>query len=417
MTKNMPEIQILTERVKLAADQEQVVDVLVRIVPPARDETEAKRPGLNLSMVIDRSGSMQGRKMEEAKEAAKFCIDRLLATDRVSTVIFDDQVDVLIPSQLVETKEMLKRSINSIQANGSTALHEAWVRGGLQVSQQLDGDAVNRVLLITDGQANVGETHPGRIVLQAEQLAAKGVSTSTIGIGADFNEDLLMPMAEAGGGNAWHVREPQDMVKIFETELLGLVAQIGHSVTLGINTASGVSVADVLNDFEKDASGRFKLPNLRAGSPLEIVVRLRVPAGSQGSRREMAALQLSYIGQDSKLPETVSAKFDAEFAAADEVNALTQDENLLNAVQLLNNARARREAMNRMDRHDYAGAREVLLGASYDNEIAFARASLPRMAAERDEFDRLASSITDRQSDSKTRKEMAYGRESIRKGK
>src|SRR6185369_17388909 len=98
----------------------------------------------------------QGRKMQEAKEAAKYCIDQLLATDRISTVIFDDEIDVLIPSQLVEDKERLKRAINSVQANNSTALHEAWVRGGLHVSEHLDTDAINRILLITDGQANHG---------------------------------------------------------------------------------------------------------------------------------------------------------------------------------------------------------------------------------------------------------------------
>jgi len=241
MTNRQPTIEIFTEKTKLIAGENSIIDVLVRIKPPQKASAPA-RPKLNLSMVLDRSGSMHGRKLHEAKEAAKYCIEQLLPVDRISTVIFDEEIDILIPSQLVEDKERLKRAINSVEANSSTALHEAWVRGGLQVSEHLDTDAINRVLLITDGQANVGETRVDHIVEQARQLADRGVSTSTIGIGREFNEDLLMPMAEAGQGNEWHVEEPQDMVRIFETELEGLVNQIGHSVTLGIEPGAGVTV-------------------------------------------------------------------------------------------------------------------------------------------------------------------------------
>jgi Ca-activated chloride channel family protein len=265
MTNKKTHIELLTEKEKLIAGREQTIDVLVRITPPPARGAAMKRPKLNLSMVLDRSGSMGGSKMHEAREAAKYCIDQLLTTDRISTVIFDDQIDVLIPSQPVENKELLKRAISSVQAAGSTALHEAWVRGGLQVSDHLDNDAINRVLLITDGQANVGETRVDNIVMQAGELAAKGVTTSTIGIGTDFNENFLLAMAEAGGGNAWHVREPDDMRKFFETELRGLMSQVGHSVALEMKTKRGVTLAEVLNDFETDERGRYKLPNLQAG--------------------------------------------------------------------------------------------------------------------------------------------------------
>jgi len=417
MKNQKPAIEIFTEKAKLEACKSQTVDVLVRITPPAVDQTAAKRPRLNLSMVLDRSGSMQGEKIQEAREAAKYCIDQLLATDRISTVIFDDQIDVLIPSQPVENKEILKRAINSVQTNGSTALHEAWVRGGLEVSGHLDNDAINRVLLITDGQANVGETNVDRIVSQAQQLAAKGVSTSTIGIGRDFNEDLLMPMAEAGQGNAWHVQEPQDMVKIFERELKGLVSQIGHSVTLGIKTANGVTVADVLNDFESAGPDIYKLPNLQAGSPLEIVVRLRVPSHEEGSTAEIAKFELAYTGQESQLPETLLISYNASFAPTSTVEQLSRDPQVLKTVQLLSNARARREAIERMDRRDYSGAQELLKSVSASSKVLFSIAPSAEIAAELDDLTRLRSVLSDRSNDMMARKQMGYRRESIRKGK
>lgn len=118
MKNEKPGIEIFIEKAKLSAYADQTIDVLVRITPPAVDRAASKRPRLNLSMVLDRSGSMQGAKIREAREAAKYCVDQLMATDRISTVIFDDQIDVLIPSQSVENKEPLKRAINSVQTNG-----------------------------------------------------------------------------------------------------------------------------------------------------------------------------------------------------------------------------------------------------------------------------------------------------------
>lgn len=417
MKNEQPHIETLTTRSHLAAGKDQTVDVLVRVMPPAMDESSNDRPKLNLSLVLDRSGSMQGEKMRQAKEAAKYCVDQLLHTDRIGSVIFDDHVDVLIPSQTVENREMLKRAINSVHTAGSTALHEAWVRGGLQVSEHLDPAAINRVLLITDGQANVGETDTDSIVSQAGRLAENCVSTSTIGIGEDFNEDLLMPMAEAGQGNAWHVQEPQDMVRIFETELQGLVSQFGSSVTLGIKTANGVKVADVLNDFEVDGSGRYKMPNLRAGAPIDVVVRLRVPARAAGETDELAVFDVSYIAQHSKLPETVRVSWTAQFAAAGEVAALPENVDVVKAIQLLMNARARREAIELMDRQDYAGAQVALKMVSDSTHVLYSRAPSEDIGNELHELDQLNLQLADRSCDVSSRKQMAYRRENLRKGR
>ena len=416
MTNKKTTIETFTEKT-LTANTDQTVDVLVRITPPEMENNGSKRPKLNLSMVLDRSGSMSGRKIEEAKEAAKYCIDQLLATDRISTVIFDQQVDTLIPSQPVENKELLKRSINSIVTAGSTALHEAWVRGGLQVSDHLNGASINRVLLITDGQANVGETRVDSIVTQAGELAAKGVTTSTIGIGEDFNEDLLMPMAEAGLGNAWHVQEPQDMVRIFETELQGLVSQIGHSVRLVIKPAPGVTVADVLNDFEVDAARRYKLPNLRAGSPLEIVVRMSVPSHNVGDVSHLGDFELSYVDQESNALTTTAASLIATFDTAEVTASLASNPDVINAVRLLMNARARLEAIALMDLGDFGAMQNALISACEETEVAFCMAPSEELERERDELAKLGETLKSRTNDVFARKHMAYSRESRRKGK
>lgn len=417
MNKQNTTVKLFTEKSKLTADKQQTMNLLVRIAPLEVEQTESKRPKLNLSIVLDRSGSMEGDKMKQAREAAKYCVENLLQTDRLSTVIFDDAVEILFPSQSVENKELLKSQLDKIRARNSTALHEAWVRGGLEVSNHLNNDAINRVLLITDGQANVGETNVDRIVSQARELAARGVSTSTIGIGGDFNEDLLMPMAEAAGGNAWHVEKTDDMTRIFAIELEGLIAQVGHTVTLGINPKSGVSVADVLNDFERDESGRYKLPNLQAGAPLDVVIQLRVPANKVGKKLTLADVDLTFIGQDSKLPEVVKNTFEIEFDSAEGVENLPENLEVAKAVQLLMNARARREAIEKMDRQDYIGAQSALKKVAVGTEVLYSRAASPALMEEINELAELEESLKNHTDDPMRRKQMMYSAYKKRQGK
>jgi Ca-activated chloride channel family protein len=405
-----PLIEAIPERARMSAGQEQTIDLLLRITPPAAS-MKSQRPCLNLSLVLDRSGSMEGEKMARAREAASFCIDQLLASDRVSVVIFDDVVETLVASQTVENREAVKERIARIRARNSTALHEAWVRGGMEVGNHLINEAINRVLLITDGLANVGETNVDRIVTQAGELAARDVTTTTIGIGSDFNEDLLIPMAEAGRGNAWHVERADDMERIFATELKGLVAQVGHTVSLGFTPADGVKVQDVLNDFEITHTGRYKLPNLLAGSPLDVVVRLKLPARPAGDRFKALDLRLAWNpqGAPSSEREILGQSISFEFADAGAVADGSGDERVIKAVQLLMAARARREAINDLDRGDVTAARARLAGTS--QALAMACAQMPGDEDVREQaqmLDDLQAELLSPAAAPMTRKKMSY---------
>ena len=366
-----PKVEFFTTHAKLEAGREQTVDVLIRITPPALNPDPSSRPNwkgrpdLNLSIVLDRSGSMEGEKMIRAREAAMFCVDQMLPSDRLSVVTFDDHIDVLFPSEPVTNKQSMKDLIARVTARGSTALHEAWVRGGLSVSERMLDQGINRVVLITDGLANVGITSTDEIVTQAMGLYQRGVSTSTIGIGADFNEDLLMPMAQSGGGNAWHVVEPNDMQQIFQVELEGLIAQFAHTVSLSLIPADGVRIVDVLNDFDLTETGRYRLPNLQAGSPLDIVVQLKVGAEEIGTQMRLLDLRLGFTPQDAKNAEVSKQAHTVEFASRAEVDSSAVNQEVIKTVQFLMNARARNEAMKRLDQGDYAGA-QVVLGSAVE---------------------------------------------------
>jgi Ca-activated chloride channel family protein len=418
MTQEYPKVEFFTTRAKLEDGREQTVDVLIRITPPALNLNNSSRPDLNLSLVLDRSGSMEGEKMVRAREAAMFCVDQMLATDRLSVVTFDDRIDTLFPSEPVTNKQAMKDLISRVAARGSTALHEAWVRGGLTVSERMLEKGINRVVLITDGLANVGITSTDEIVTQARELFQRRVSTSTIGIGADFNEDLLMPMAQSGGGNAWHVVEPGDMQRIFQVELEGLIAQFAHTVSLGLIPADGVRIVDLLNDFELTETGRYRLPNLQAGSPLEIVVQLKVGAQEVGTQMRLLDLRLGFTPQEARNAEVLKQAHTVEFASRSQVESLPENQEVVQAVQFLMNARARNEAMDRMDQGDYFGAERVLASAVSATRVACASfGSLPSVVEECASLEDTAKSLKDRLKDKMSRKQLAYGAYSRRRGK
>ena len=419
-----PKVEFFTTHPKLEAGREQTVDVLIRITPPALSLDPSSRPNwkgrpdLNLSLVLDRSGSMQGEKMVRARDAAMFCVDQMLPTDRLSVVTFDDHIDVLFPSEPVTNKQSMKDLIARVTARGSTALHEAWVRGGLTVSERMLDQGINRVVLITDGLANVGITNTEEIVTQAMGLYQRGVSTSTIGIGADFNEDLLMPMAQSGGGNAWHVVEPDDMQRIFQVELEGLIAQFAHTVSLSLIPADGVRIVDMLNDFELTETGRYRLPNLQAGSPLDILVELKVGSEEVGTQMRLLDLRLGFTPQDAKNAEVLKQAHTVEFATRAEVERSEMNEEVMKTVQFLMNARARNEAMKRLDRGDYAGA-EVIIGTALSQTQALGASYplAPGMAEEMASLQETATSLKDRLKDKMSRKKMAYAAYNRRSGK
>jgi Ca-activated chloride channel family protein len=211
-----------------------------------------QRPAIYLGLVLDRSGSMAGlNKIHFAREAAIYAVEQLLPTDRVSVTIFDNVVQTIVPNTPAMDKVSMVRLLRDVQPGGATALHPAWAEGANQVNRFPLRGGLNRVLLLSDGLANVGLTEPDAIATDVKQRARSGVSTSTMGVGKDYNEDLLQAMATSVDGNYYYIESPRQLVDIFQTELQGLTATVGHRTSLGIVPQNGVTVAEVLNDLDR----------------------------------------------------------------------------------------------------------------------------------------------------------------------
>lgn len=202
---------------------------------------QAKRIPLNISIVIDRSGSMEGIKMGYAKKAAKGIIDQLKPEDIVSIVMYDTYVDtVQSPTHIID-KEKIKARIDKIVPKASTNLWGGAEQGYQYVQKNYQAGFINRVLLISDGQANTGLTDSAMIRIKVQKYKDdNGISISTFGVGLDYNETLMTDMAETGAGNYYFIDAPEKLTKIFNNELNGLLNIAAQNAELRIKLPKGI---------------------------------------------------------------------------------------------------------------------------------------------------------------------------------
>lgn len=290
---------------------------LVEVVVEAAKPTGAPdRAGLNVALVIDRSGSMSGDKLRYAQEAACHVLDRLDGRDRVAVVAYDDEIRTLSPSVVLSdgTRAELKRQINALQPGGTTDLGGGWLRGAEEVSQHFQAQTVNRVLLLTDGLANVGIVGIEPLSHHARELARRGVTLSTFGVGEDYDHDLLEAMANEGGGHYYFIEHPREISGLFGRELGELLTVVARETTLTVPIPAGVAV-ELLGDLSHEASPerlRLFLRDVFAGERRCFYLKTLTPPGTLGARVGLRA-ELSYAALDG---QTQSARAEAVFMYA-----------------------------------------------------------------------------------------------------
>jgi Ca-activated chloride channel family protein len=321
-----PNLILTPRKSALLAEHDNTLDVLVQIQAPElpRDQRPKRLP-LHLALVLDRSGSMSGQPLEEAKRCAQFVIDSLDPSDRASLVVYDNRVDTLVQTRDLEDREIFRRAIRGIEARGTTDLHGGWQRGAETLKLYAGNRSLSRVILLSDGCANQGITELSSIAEQCRASADTGVTTSTYGLGHHFNEDLMVAMGRAGQGNHYYGQTAEDLMDPFREEFALLNALCARSLELELSTIDGAEL-EVMNAYTKNTASTWRLPDLAYGADAWALVRVRLPKerGAALSSQESAALltvgvryhdiggvHLALEPQTLSLPVLASSAFEA----------------------------------------------------------------------------------------------------------
>jgi Mg-chelatase subunit ChlD len=333
--------------------------VRVSFTAPQARQRGSRKP-VNVALVLDRSGSMTGGKLDLAREAAERALALLNADDRFALVVYDDRVDVVMGSSkaTAATRGRAADRLQAIEPRGSTDLCSGWLSGCEQVGREIDGASVGRCLLLTDGLANHGITDRGELARHAGELRARGVATSTFGVGEDFDERLLQAMAEAGGGNAYYLQSAERIAEFLQSEIGEMLEVVARGAALVIHLPDGAT-AKPLGRQRARQSGRtvrIELDDLVSGQEVELAVAIRFPTGADGDRVDALFKMEDLEGALESTEERLSWSYAPHRENDEQPRTVAVDR----VVARLYAAKARAEAVDRNRDGDLDGARRVL---------------------------------------------------------
>lgn len=312
-------LTVRTDRRLIRAHARSERYILVDVVAPTVEpDPSRRRPPVNLAFVLDRSGSMGGRnKLNLAKQAVIEAIHRLDPLDRFAVVTYDDRIDVVIPGTAAteSARRLAADRLRHIEARSNTNLHGGWITGCEQVAAGLASEGVNRVLLLTDGLANAGVTQPDELARQALDLRKRGVTTSTFGVGTDFDEALLQTMADSGGGHFYFIGDVAQMRDHITNEVGDTLEVVARDVVVELDLPESVRI-DSLSPFRLERAGtrvRIFVGDMVSGQHLSLALRVTFDFGEVG--REVGTV-VRIVDRDAAFERTVGAADRASVAWA-----------------------------------------------------------------------------------------------------
>ena len=286
------------------------------------DSADTRAP-VNLALVIDRSGSMRGDRLEKAKTAALMVVDRLGPEDVLSVVTFDTSVEVLVPAGKVKDPAAIQRAIMAISDRGQTALYDGVNTGLGQLREHLVKTHVNRLILLSDGQANVGPSSPGELARLGVEAGKLGIPVTTIGLGLGYNEDLMTQLALSSDGNHGFAETPAQLETLFAHELGDVMSVVANDVIIEIELAPGITPVRGLNRpiSINGRKAQLKLNQIYGKQRKNVIVEVAVPRGAAGKSRKLADVQVAYRNlatkKTAKVAEPLTVAFDRSRAVVD----------------------------------------------------------------------------------------------------
>lgn len=286
--------RVETDRAVVAADKPETA--IVKVTLSADRVAPRERPAINLALVLDRSGSMSGDKIIRAREAAVEAIRRLDARDTVSVVIYDHEVETLVPAQSAKNIEWIEGRIAQITARGNTALFAGLSQGASELRKNLRQGMVNRLILLSDGLANVGPSSPDEVGRLGAALMKEGIAVSTVGVGTDYNEDLMTRVSGNSDGNSYFVEKSEELPRIFSKELGDVLSVTASRVQLTVRFRAGATPVECIGRDGRivDGTVTVDLNQLYGGQEKYLLVRVELAPGRDGETRSIADAEIQY---------------------------------------------------------------------------------------------------------------------------
>ena len=354
-----------------------------------------KRTPVNVALVLDRSGSMRGEKIEQAKRAAIQALQLLSPEDIVSVVTYDDSVKIVIPATKLRNKQEVIDAISKISIGGSTALFAGVSRGAKELEKFIKENQVNRVILLSDGIANVGPSSPMELGELGNSLARDGISVSTIGLGLRYNEDLMTKLADRSDGNHFFVEQADDLASIFKNEFGDILNVVAQDIKIQVVCPRGIRPVRVIGrDADIHGDTVFtSVGQLYSNEEKYVILEVEVPAGSAGTKLELAKVKVSYNNLDTKTLDNISGKATVEYTDSDKIARTKVDKKALSDYykQLANTRNE--EAIRLRDAGKKEAAQKVLQENSSFLGKSAQRYDIPELEKEADSYGKEAQKL------------------------
>lgn len=291
-----------------------------------KTRADAARSPVDLALVIDRSGSMSGTKIDDAKAAARALVAQLSPTDTLTIIHYGSDVRVFGRRAADDAgREAMIAFIDRIRVDGGTNISAALQRARAQLA---GSDArIRRAILISDGVPTEGETDPRILMRLADGIHAAGISVSAVGVGVDFNENLMAGIAEHGSGAYGYLKDTAALSQLFAQDLQQATRLVARDVELSFTLPDGVELGEVYGrSFTRDGrTVRVHLPDISSGQLERVVIRAVVSGEKPGQERPVADLKLAYrdialerdAGAEVALSSSVTARAEEVLARRD----------------------------------------------------------------------------------------------------
>lgn len=312
-------LRVELDRPVLTADRTERAVIKIALDGLRLPRPEA-RPPVNLTLVLDRSGSMSGAKIEHAKAAAIEAVRRLAVDDVFSLVIFDHEVETLVPATRVGDCRAIEARIRSIVARGNTAIYGGVTQGAAELRKHLeDCRYTHRLVLLSDGLANNGPSTPDDFARLGVSLGRERISVSTIGVGLDYNEDLMTRLARRSDGNTYFVSSSRDLPAIFTAELGDVLNVVARRVVVTIEFPTDVRPLSFVGreGVIRGQRAEFELNQLYGGQEKFALVEVEVAATRAGEQREVATASVVFEDALTQRSVKVTARGAARFTAVE----------------------------------------------------------------------------------------------------